>query len=98
METTNTSGAEREAVDEVQETAGAGAAEAASQLSGKANELRDKAQKLCADAASVARESMAAKPVATLALTAAVGFLLGVFWSWNGAQGNDDADGRRHRR
>jgi ElaB/YqjD/DUF883 family membrane-anchored ribosome-binding protein len=95
METDTTSGAEREADDEVHRTNGADAAKAAAQLSGKAEDLRHKAQKLCADAASVARESIAANPVATLALTAAVGFFLGAIWSPNSAHSDDDANEQR---
>jgi uncharacterized protein YjbJ (UPF0337 family) len=95
METTKTEGRIREAVGGVQETIGNLASDAGMQVSGKAHELRGKAQQLCADATAVARESIIEKPLATLAVTAAAAFALGMLWSWNRA---DEADGRVPRR
>jgi uncharacterized protein YjbJ (UPF0337 family) len=70
----------REAIGGVQETIGSLASNAGTQVSGRADEPSDKAQQRCADAAAMARESIVGKPLATLAVTAAADFALGVLW------------------
>ncbi|HEY3597157.1 MAG TPA: CsbD family protein [Paraburkholderia sp.] len=92
METTKTEGAVREAIGGVQDAIGSVTGDVSTQLSGKAKELCGKAQQLYADAASVARDSVAESPLTTLAVTAAVGFVLGALWTSNRGSG---ADGRR---
>ncbi|CAB3745708.1 CsbD family protein [Paraburkholderia solisilvae] len=95
METSKTEGVVREAVGNAQETLGDALGDAGMQMSGKAKELCGKAQQLCADTAAVARDSMIEKPLATLAATVAVGFALGVLWSWNRSDAANDRTARR---
>jgi uncharacterized protein YjbJ (UPF0337 family) len=96
MEPTKTEGVIREAIGSAQETIGDTVGDLGMQMSGKAKELRGRAQQLCADSASIARDSMIEKPMATLAVTAAVGFVLGALWSWNhGDTDNENAARRR---
>ncbi len=98
METTKTEGAVRQAIGGIQDAIGDATGDVSMQLSGKAKELRGKAQQLCADTATIARDSMVEKPLATLAVTAAVGFVLGALWSRNHGDAEDDDIGARRRR
>ncbi|HVE09345.1 MAG TPA: CsbD family protein [Paraburkholderia sp.] len=91
METSKTEGVIREAVGSAQDALGGALGDAGMQMSGKARELCGKAQQLCADTAAIARDSMVEKPLTTLAVTAAVGFVVGALWSWN----HGDSDARR---
>jgi hypothetical protein len=52
-------------------------------LSGKAKALCGKSEQLVADAAVVAREAMAEKPLAVLGAAIGIGFALGTLWAWN---------------
>ncbi len=83
METDKTTGMVREAAGGAQEALGDMLGDASMQLSGKAKELCGKSQQLVADAALVAREAMAEKPLAVLGVAVGVGIALGALWAWN---------------
>ena len=83
METEKTAGMVREVAGGAQEAVGEMLGDASMQLSGKAKELCGKSQQLMADAAIVAREAMAEKPLAVLGAAAGIGFVLGALWAWN---------------
>jgi uncharacterized protein YjbJ (UPF0337 family) len=83
METEKTVGMVREAAGGAQEAVGDMLGDASMQLSGKAKALCGKSQQLVADAAVVAREAMAEKPLAVLGAVVGIGFALGAVWAWN---------------
>jgi uncharacterized protein YjbJ (UPF0337 family) len=95
MDTTRAEGAVREAVGNAQDTIGEVIGDASMQLSGKAKELRGKAQQLCVDSAAITRDSIVEKPLTALAVTAAVSFALGALWSWNRGDTLDNGHARR---
>jgi hypothetical protein len=53
------------------------------QMEGKANELRGKAQQICADASDLARDAMSSSPLAVLVGAVAAGFVFGALWASN---------------
>jgi uncharacterized protein YjbJ (UPF0337 family) len=95
METTKSEGTIREAVEHVKESLDDAADDVGRQLSGQAEILWGKAQKLYADAAALTRDSLREEPLITLAVTAMAGFALGVLWSWNRTDATDNRGMRR---
>jgi len=83
METDKMVGGIREAAGGAQEAVGEMLGDASMKLSGKAKALCGKSQQLVADAAVVAREAMAEKPLAVLGAAIGIGFALGTLWAWN---------------
>ena len=83
METDKTMGMVREAASGAQEALGDLLGDASMQISGKAKELCGKSQQLVADAALVARDAMAEKPLVVLGAAVGVGIALGALWAWN---------------
>jgi uncharacterized protein YjbJ (UPF0337 family) len=85
----------REVVGNVQDSLVDVAGDIGMQLSGKVKALRGNAQQLCADTAALARDSIFKKPLATLAVVATAGFVLGILWPSNRT---GRADGGMRRR
>lgn len=81
METTKTEGTLREAAGNVKESVGSIVGDTRLQHEGAADELRGKAQQLCADASELARDTMTSNPLAVLAGASAIGFLFGALWA-----------------
>ena len=76
-----TKGAIKEVVGIAQDTFGAAAGDAASQIAGKARQAAAKAQQGYGQAILGLRDAATSNPIATMAAVAGVGFLLGVMWS-----------------
>ncbi|MFC0398794.1 CsbD family protein [Paraburkholderia rhizosphaerae] len=95
METTKLEGTLREAAGNVKDTLGDLTGDVGMQVSGKAKALCGSAQQACADAATLARDSVVDRPLTTLAVVATTGFLLGILWKSNRA---DAANGGGMRR
>lgn len=65
----------------VQDTFGAASGDAGNQVEGKARQVAGKAQESYGDLLNQVRESAVSNPVATIAVVAGVGFLLGALWA-----------------
>jgi uncharacterized protein YjbJ (UPF0337 family) len=65
----------------IQDAVGGATGDASTQLEGKARQLYGKAQENYGDALNQVRESAVANPVATVAVVAGLGFLLGALWA-----------------
>lgn len=83
MEAARTEGIARQMAGAAQEAVGEMLGDGSTQLSGKAKELCGKSQQLMADAAVVAREAMADRPLAVLGAALGIGIALGALWAWN---------------
>jgi len=83
MESTKTESMIREMAGNAQQAAGEMLGDAQMKLSGKAKALCGKSQQLVADAAVVARDTMADRPLAVLGAVVGIGFVLGALWAWN---------------
>lgn len=80
--TTKAEGVIDEATGELKDAAGAVLNDPAMRISGKAKALCGESRQLIADAALVARDVMAEKPLLVLGATAGIGFVLGALWAW----------------
>lgn len=74
-------GALQELGGKIQEAAGRATGDAASQAKGKLRQAAGQLQESYGQALDTVREKTAGNPIATLAATAAVSFLLGVLWA-----------------
>lgn len=83
METASTVGKVREMAGGAQEAIGEMLDDANMKLSGKAKELCGKSQQLMSDAAVVARDALAEKPLVVLGAAVGIGIALGALWAWN---------------
>ncbi|TCK32678.1 hypothetical protein B0G84_8517 [Paraburkholderia sp. BL8N3] len=101
MDTEKVQGGVADAAGQVGKAAQVVLDEASVKVSGKAREMREKAQQLYADTSMLTRERTADSPFAALGVAALVGFLIGVIWS-SGRNDSTDAnapgDYRRPRR
>jgi uncharacterized protein YjbJ (UPF0337 family) len=68
------------AAGRVEDVAGAATADAGLQARGKVRQLAGSAQLKVGSALDTFRENALANPLATMAVTLAVGFLLGAYW------------------
>lgn len=80
METSKAEGAVQEVAGKIENAVGDLAGDTSTQFAGKTRELGGKAQQLCADTTSMLRDATATNPITTLAVAAAVGFLMGAIW------------------
>ena len=64
-----------------QDAFGGATGDAATQIEGKARQAAGKAQRSYGEAVSGLRDAATSNPMATMAVVAGVGFLLGVMWS-----------------
>lgn len=76
-----TEGTVQKLAGHVQDAFGAATGDAGLQTEGKARQFAGKAQETYGDALNQVRESAVANPLATLAVVAGVGFLLGALWA-----------------
>ena len=74
-------GTVRDAVGKAQDAFGGAAGDTATQLEGKVRQATGKVQKSYGDAVEGLRDAASTNPLATLAVVAGVGFVLGVMWS-----------------
>ncbi|HTH62252.1 MAG TPA: CsbD family protein [Paraburkholderia sp.] len=83
METTKTEGVMHEAVGRATEAAGDMLGDAGTTLRGNAKVLCGKSMQMVGDAADVARDALADKPLAVLGAALGVGFVIGALWAGN---------------
>lgn len=76
-----TKGTVKDVVGKAQDAYGGAAGDAATQLEGKVQQAAGKLQKGYGDAMEGLRDAASSNPVATLAVAAGAGFVLGVMWS-----------------
>jgi uncharacterized protein YjbJ (UPF0337 family) len=74
-------GAVKDVVGKAQDAYGGATGDAATQLQGKIRQATGKLQESYGEAVDGLREQTAANPIATLAVAAGVGFVLGALWS-----------------
>ena len=74
-------GVAKDVVGKAQDAFGGAAGDVATQVEGKVRQAAGKAQKSYGDVLSSFGENALSNPLATLAVVAGVGFLLGVMWS-----------------
>lgn len=65
----------------IQDAVGAATGDSSTQLEGKTRQLAGKAQQSYGDVLNQVRESAVTNPVATLAVVAGAGFILGALWA-----------------
>jgi uncharacterized protein YjbJ (UPF0337 family) len=74
-------GVANDVVGKAQDAYGGATGDFATQLKGKARQAAGKAQQTYGEALSTVRDAAASSPVASLAVAAGIGFLLGVLWT-----------------
>jgi uncharacterized protein YjbJ (UPF0337 family) len=83
METTRVKGMMHEMAGRAEELAGEARGDTGTRLSGKAKALYGNSQRLAANAACTARETVSGKPMTALSVAIGLGFLVGALWASN---------------
>ena len=76
-----TEGTVKNVAGKIQDAFGAATGDAGQQAEGKARQIAGKAQETYGEVLNQVRESAVSNPMATVAVVAGVGFLLGALWS-----------------
>lgn len=74
-------GAVQNIAGRIQDAVGAATGDSSTQLEGKARQMAGKAQQGYGEVLDQVRESAVTNPVATVAVVAGVGFILGALWA-----------------